>query len=383
MRPRLLATPLACLLGLAAAGGAAASIGSPPLVAAEAALVATGDGEILHEFDGDERLPMASITKLMTVLVALEELRPGKVVSVSASAVGIEGSSIFLQAGERLSVRDLIAAALVQSANDAAYALAAAADGEVATFVKRMNAEADELGLDDTRFANPAGLDAPGHYSTAHDILALARAAMANPLIRRVVRQEGGVIGGGRSLYAWNDLLDTYPGTVGVKTGHTDEAGWCQVAAARRDGTMIYTVVLGSPARGVRNRDLAELLTFGFDHFGEPALAVGGETYATATVPFENETVPLIAGETMEAVVRLDEPLDRTIVAPLSLEGPLERGEPVGTIRVTQDGELVTEIPLVVGRDVEEAGFGRRFSWYAGRALDEAGDLVGAIVPGL
>jgi serine-type D-Ala-D-Ala carboxypeptidase (penicillin-binding protein 5/6) len=384
MRRGLATLLLAGLLGLAAAGAAGASIGPPPSVDADAALVATGSGEILYELDGDERLPMASITKLMTVIVALEELRPRRTVAVSPAAVGIEGSSIFLQAGERLTVRDLLAAALVQSANDAAYALAAATTGgDIAEFVERMNDEAAELGLDDTRFENPAGLDARGHYSSARDILVLAREAMRRPVVRKLVRRSGGTIGGGRSLYAWNDLLRTYPGAFGVKTGHTDEAGWCQVAAARRGRSVAYAVILDGPSRAARNADLAELLTYGLDHFGRLSLVESGEAYATASVPFEEERVSLVAGDQMKALVRLDLPLTRQVVAPLALDAPLERGETLGVIRVMQAGKLIGEVPLVAGRDVEEPGFGRRFSWYAGRALDEAGDLVGAIVPGL
>jgi serine-type D-Ala-D-Ala carboxypeptidase (penicillin-binding protein 5/6) len=384
MRRALLPVLLGCLLALAVAGRASASIGPPPPVTADAALVATGSGEILYELDGGERLPMASITKLMTALVTLDELRPRRTVSVSPVAVGIEGSTIFLRAGERLTIRDLLAAALVHSANDAAYALAAATTGgDVAAFVERMNDEADDLGLDDTQFANPAGLDAPGHYSSARDVLALAREAMRRPVVRKLVRRRGGEIGGGRSLYAWNDLLRTYPGAFGVKTGHTSEAGWCQVAVARRGGSVAYAVILGSPARTVRNGDLAELLTYGLDHFGRLTLVESGRSYATASVPFEDERVPLVAGEGMRAVVRLDRPLNRQVVAPLAVDPPLERGETVGVIRVMQAGELVAEVPLVAGRDVEEPGFGRRLSWYAGRALDEAGDLIGAIIPGL
>jgi serine-type D-Ala-D-Ala carboxypeptidase (penicillin-binding protein 5/6) len=384
MRRGLATLLLGSILALAAAAAAAASIGPPPAVDADAALVATGSGEILYELDGEERLPMASITKLMTAIVTLEELRPSRTVGVSPAAVGVEGSSIFLQAGEQLTVRDLLAAALIQSANDAAYALAAATtDGDIAEFVERMNDEADELGLDDTQFANPAGLDAPGHYSSARDILVLAREAMRRPVVRNLVRRSGGTIGGGRSLYAWNDLLQTYPGVFGVKTGHTDEAGWCQVAAARRGRSVAYAVILDSPSRSVRNTDLAELLTYGLDHFGRLSLVESGESYATASVPFEDEPVPLVAGDGMRALVRVDRPLTRRVVAPLALDAPVERGETLGVIRVRQAGKLVGEVPLVASRDVDEPGFGRRFSWYAGRALDEAGDLIGAIVPGL
>jgi serine-type D-Ala-D-Ala carboxypeptidase (penicillin-binding protein 5/6) len=246
-----------------------------------------------------------------------------------------------------------------------------------------MNEEADVLGLDDTEFENPAGLDAPGHYSSVEDVFTLAREAMRRPIVRELVRKRGGTIEGGSRLYAWNDLLRTYPGVFGVKTGHTDEAGWCQVAAARRDGSVVYAVILGSPTRSIRNGDLAELLTYGLDHFGHLALVETGTSYATATIPFEDETVPLVAEEEMSALVRLDHPLRRQVVAPVAVDAPVARGDTLGVIRVTQDGELVAEVPLVAGRAVDEPGLGRRFSWYAGRALDEAGDLIGAVVPGL
>ena len=384
--PRRLVTPLLGLvLALTGAAGAQASIGPPPPVDAESALVATAAGEILYESDGDERLPMASITKLMTAIVALEELRPGRTISVDPAAVGITGSSIFLRSGEQLPVRDLLAAALIQSANDAAYALAAAAaDGDVAAFVRRMNRTADELGLEDTHFANPSGLDAPGHYSSARDILVLAREAMRRPIVEKLVRQRGAMIAGGRSLYAWNDLLGVYPGVFGVKTGHTSDAGWCQVVAARRRGRDVYAVILGSPARAVRNGDLAELLTFGLDHFGRQSLVEAGTSHATATVPFEDELrVPLVAAESVRKVIRLDRPLSRQVVAPVALDAPVQEGERVGTVRVTQAGKVVAEVPLVAGQDVEEPDFGERVSWYAGRALDEAGDLIAAVIPGI
>lgn len=385
MQRRLAALLLALGIVLAGGGVAAASVGPPPVVDAEAALVATADGEVLHELDGEERLPMASITKLMTALVALDELRPGEIVSVDPSVVGIEGSSIYLQPNEELTVRDLLAAALIQSANDAAYALAAAAaDGDVRAFVRRMNREADELGLDDTHYVNPAGLDAPGHYSSVRDIFRLAEVAMRRSVVRELVKQAGGTIGGGRTLFGWNDLLGTYPGLFGVKTGHTDEADWCQVAAARRQGSSVYAVILGSPSRATRNRDLAELLTFGLDHFGRVPLVASGERYATASVPFEeDDPVPLLAAEGADETVRLDQPLSRSVVAPLALDAPIEQGQAVGVVRVTQRGEVVAEVPLVAGRAVEEPGLGERVSWYAARALDEAGDLLGAVIPGL
>ena len=143
-------------------------------------------------------------------------------------------------------------------------------------------------------------------------------------------------------------------------------------------------MILGSPARTVRNGDLAELLTFGLDHFGRQSLVEAGTSHATATVPFEDELrVPLVAAESVRKVIRLDRPLSRQVVAPVALDAPVQEGEPVGIIRVTQAGKVVADVPLVAGQDVEEPDVGERVSWYAGRALDEAGDLIAAVIPGI
>jgi D-alanyl-D-alanine carboxypeptidase (penicillin-binding protein 5/6) len=155
------------------------------------------------------------------------------------------------------------------------------------------------------------------------------------------------------------------------------------VAVARRDGTVIYAVILGSPTRAGRNADLAELLTYGLDHFGRQSLVAAERAYARAELPFEDRTLPLVAAEAASAVVRLDQPLRRQVVAAAAVDAPVERGERLGVIRVTQAGKVVAEVPLVAARRVPEPGLGRRLSWYAGRALDEAGDLLGAILPGL
>ena len=190
MRKHAVAIVLALLLAAGLAGAAAAS--DPPPVDARAVLVADGrTGEILYERNADRSMAMASITKLMTALVTLENARPGAMVTVAPQAVSPGGSSIFLTAGERLRVRDLLAAALIQSANDSAFALAAeVGNGSVKRFVRMMNAKAEELGLDGTNYVRPDGLDVPGHVSTARDTFVLARAAMRQPLVRELVRKQ-------------------------------------------------------------------------------------------------------------------------------------------------------------------------------------------------
>jgi len=224
-------------------------------------------GEVLAQRDAQLRLPMASITKLMTALVVLDYARLDDVVTVGRGAASLGESTIGLVPGEQLTVRDLLAAALIQSANDAADALAVHVAGSEASFVRLMNEKARTLGLRDTHFANPHGLDAEGHYSSARDLTALARAAMRTPVVRDIVRRQTATIAGGRKLETWNDLLARFPGLIGVKTGHTENAGWSEVAAVRRPGFVLYATLLGEPTREERNSDLAQLLAWGLSQY--------------------------------------------------------------------------------------------------------------------
>jgi D-alanyl-D-alanine carboxypeptidase (penicillin-binding protein 5/6) len=363
------------LVALAAATPAEAAV-EPPPSSAHAVLVATGAGKVLYERNAERKLPMASITKLMTAIIVLERRRPGDLMTVRETAAAVGESSVHLRVGEKLSVRDLLAAALIQSANDAAVALAVGTAGNVSKFVGLMNVKAQRLGLTHTHFVRPDGLDIPGHYSSARDVLKLARVAMKKPFVRRLVAMRRATIAGGRSLFSWNDLLGRYPGLIGVKTGHTDAAGWCEVAAARRDGVTIYTVVLGSPSRAQRNADLARLLAWGQDLFGRLQVVSTGHTYATSAIRLGEDRLPLVASGPLSAVVRVDQPLVETVVAPALVSGPVEAGASLGEVRVSQRGRVVARAPLLAARAVEEPGFGHKLSWYSGRTLDEASDLL-------
>ena len=357
------------------------SAASPPAVSAKAVVVGDSSGTILYDLHDDQRLAMASITKIMTALVTLEQTRPAQRVRIKEQASSIGESTFHLRAGERLRVRELLTAALVQSANDAAYALAAyVGHGKVKVFVRLMNERAAELGLNDTHYARPDGLDAPGHYSTALDTLKLAREAMKKRLFRKIVRMKGGVVAG-RRLYVWNDLLRLYPGTIGVKTGHTDRAGWSEVAAAKRDGLTLYAVLLGGPSRTRRNRDLAALLDWGFDQYGRVRLISAGRNYATAAIPFSDERLPLVAARGSSAVVKLARPLVEQVSAPEEVNLPIARGQQVGEIRIYDGERVVARRPLVAAVAVGEPGLRRRVGWYAGRALDEAGDMLSSLSP--
>ena len=265
IRVRVASTAMRRLLPvLAALVLAAPALAATPQVNARAWRVENGaTGEVLLGHDDRAKVPIASITKLMTVVVALEHARLDEVVRIPRR-VSVPGeSTLNLRPGERVSVRDLVEAALIQSANDAAYALAYhVGDGSEARFVAMMNAKARALGLTDTHFLRPDGLDVRGHLSSARDVTKLARVAMQRPVIRAIVRRRSDEAAG-RRLSTWNDLLGRFPGLIGVKTGHTRAAGWSQVAAARGRGLTIYATILGSPTRSQRNADLSRLLAWG------------------------------------------------------------------------------------------------------------------------
>jgi D-alanyl-D-alanine carboxypeptidase (penicillin-binding protein 5/6) len=367
-------------VGAAALAASAAAL-PPPSVTARAVLVGNGaTGDLLYGVRQAQKVPIASITKVMTALVVLENADPDDIVTVGGPAPTVGGSTIGLRAGERLSVRDLLTAALVQSANDAAYALAYhVGEGSVPRFVSLMNRKARELGLRDTRFARPDGLDTAGHHSSARDLFKLARVAMHKPLFRKLVRIRTTTIPGGRVLRNWNDLLFEYGGTIGVKTGHTSGAGWSQVAAARRNGITLYAILLGGQSRSGRNADLVEMLEWGFDQYRTVRAIDDGRAYAEALVPYGDERLALVTQEPVDLLVRVGLPLVEQVVAPAMIDPPVARGERLGEVRVLLDGRVVARQPLVAAAAVEAPGFGDRLGWYADRALHHAGSLFSGL----
>ena len=363
------------VVAVAALALAAPVLAAPPQVTGRAYVVENGStGEVLLARNARAAVPIASITKLMTVLVTLEHARPADVVVVDPRAASVGESSANLRAGERLTVRELLEAALIQSANDAADALALhVGHGNQQRFVAMMNAKARELGLRSTHFARPDGLDAPGHVSSARDVTLLARIVMHRPLVRQIVRQRAATISGGRGLHTWNDLLSTYPGIFGVKTGHTSAAGWSQVAAARRGAVTVYTTLLGSPDRSSRNLDLAELLDWGFSRYRSAAVVVRGRAYAQAELGYGRKPVVLVAAGSLTPSVRVGLPLVRRVVAADVADLPVARGRSLGRILVYQRGKLLGTVPLVASRGVARPSLRGRAGWYATRTLHHMG----------
>jgi serine-type D-Ala-D-Ala carboxypeptidase (penicillin-binding protein 5/6) len=346
----------------------AAQAGPPPVTARSYLVLNASTGEVLASRDVHARVPVASITKLMTVLVALGRSDPSKQITVDEDAADVGESTVHLRSGERLSLSDLIEAALIQSANDAADAIADGW-GDRDAFVAAMNRRALAMNLRDTRFVRPDGLDAPGHVSSAWDVTRLAQAAMREPIVRATVRQRTAVIAGGRRLHTWNDLLGSFPGLIGVKTGHTSAAGWCEVAAAREPGTTIYATILGSPSRSQRNADLAALLRWGLSRYRVARVIERARPYALAEVGYGRAPLALVAPSNAVRAVRHGRPLVERVVAATAVDLPVRAGTQLGRVEVYDRGRMVAVRPLVASRSIERPGAVARARFYANRTL--------------
>lgn len=363
-------TVLLAFLALSAPAAAAT-----PEVDARAYLVMNAaNGEVLLARNAHDRLPVASITKLMTALLTVSSAKPNDLVVVDSEAAGVTGSTIGLRAGERLRVRELLAASLIQSANDSAVALGEYVEGRTGDpFAQLMNSRAQSLGLEDSRFVRPDGLDVAGQYSSAWDVTKLGLVAMRNPVIRGLVRQESATISGGRTLHTWNDLLGEFPGVFGVKTGHTSVAGWSQVAAARGNGVTIYATVLGSPSRSVRNADLEELLGWGMSRYAVVPLAPAGRVYGRVAATYGEEAVPVVAARPLRRAVRIGRPLVQRIVLPSQVDLPVRRGDILGELRVYERNRLLGSSPLAAAENRDAPSKVERVKWYAGRTVSHIG----------
>ncbi|MBE6627453.1 MAG: D-alanyl-D-alanine carboxypeptidase [Ruminococcaceae bacterium] len=241
----------------------------PSVSAKSAILMLASTGEILYQKDCDVKLPMASTTKIMTALVALELGSPKQMIAVSPEAVGVEGSSIYLTAGEQLSLEQLLYALLLESANDAAVAIACGLSGSVDSFAKKMNEKADSLGLVQTHFTNPHGLDHEEHYTTARELAIITQALLKDPLLRTIVSTRKTTIphdgtDSVRLLVNHNKMLRLYDGCIGVKTGFTKRSGRCLVSAAERDGVELIAVTLNASDDW---NDHTALLNYGFSRY--------------------------------------------------------------------------------------------------------------------
>jgi len=328
-----------------------------PDVTMRAGALVDGDGRSLWSRRETERRSMASITKIMTAVVALERSELTSTVVIPKASVQVGESSAFLRPGEELPMEEVLKALLVKSGNDAAVAIARHVAGTDEAFVQLMNEKAVELGLKNTHFANAHGLDAPGHYTTAADLAVLGRYAMTKPTFREIVGMRTVTIGSGKrkeTLHTTDLLLGNYEGAIGIKTGFTDEAGYSVLSAAQRGGVTLYAVVLDTSSELQRFREAKEVLDWGFAHYRPQQLAVGGTIVAKAPVSdYLDVQVPAaVSGDTTVTVLDLNGPISRRITVS-TISAPVKRGQTVGVATFAQAGKTIASVPLVATEDVK------------------------------
>jgi serine-type D-Ala-D-Ala carboxypeptidase (penicillin-binding protein 5/6) len=365
----LAATLLA--FAFACAPAAAADAGNLPGVHAEnAILVDARDGHVLFRRNADVRRPIASTTKLMTALLSVERLPLKRRLRAAPYAAAAAESQIGLVRGERMSVADLLRALMLESANDAAVTLARGAGGSVQSFVALMNRRAQELGLKDTHYANPVGLDEAGNYSSARDLSALTRLVLRDDFLAETADMPRARLLTGshpRIVDNRNDLVARVPWIEGVKTGHTSRAGYVLVGAGTRKGAQLVSVVLGTPSVSARDADTLAQLDRGFALYRRVAALRRGRPVAEAKVRyFGDRKVAVEPARTAAISVRSGERVRTRVTAPGELDGPLAEGARVGSAAVFVDGKRVRTIALVTGDAVPKAGIVRKLAhWLA------------------
>jgi D-alanyl-D-alanine carboxypeptidase (penicillin-binding protein 5/6) len=345
----------------ALAGAATAKERAPRPEARAWVLVDATDGDRLAGRDISSRHAIASTTKLMTAYLALRELPlDKKLVAPDYHPTSPLESLAGLAPGERMSVRDLLYALLLASANDAAVTLAEGVSGSVPRFVREMNQTAAALGLTGTHYENPIGLDSASNYSSAEDLASLTLRLRREPLFRRIVDTQQAVLKTGdhtREISNRNLLLFKVPWVNGVKTGHTLEAGDVLVGSGTRKGATLVSVVLGAPSESARDEGTLELLDYGFSLYHREAAVKKGERVASPDLKYQDTTLPLIAERGLTVGARRGQRVETSVSAPVEVEGPIRRGERFGAVTVTVDGRDAGKVPLVAAHAADEATF--------------------------
>lgn len=330
---------------------------APAVSAAAATVMHVETGTVVFEKNADGQMLIASTTKIMTALVVLEHCALSEPVEILPEYTAVEGSSMYLRAGETYTVEELLYGLMLASGNDAATALACHTAGSIEAFAQLMNDKAAVLGLENTSFRNPHGLDAEGHYSTARDLATLACYAMQNEQFRTIVSTNSITIGA-QTYTNHNRLLRTYPGALGVKTGYTEAAGRILVSCAQRDNTQFICVTISDPNDW---DDHTRLLDWAFDEYEYREIVSAETAYALPVLSGEDELCTAVPESPVSLFLKKDTPVDVQVSLPRYVFAPVVRGDAVGSLAVTTaDGEAV-EVPLVYRADVP-LNFGARLT---------------------
>lgn len=354
---------------IAPAVWSASIVPPPPEIAAKSwVLMDAASGDVLAEHDGDARLPPASLTKMMTAYIATLEMKRGRIhpndmVTISEKAWRTGGSKMFVEVGKQISVDDLFHGIIIQSGNDASIALAEHIAGSEEAFTALMNAEAQRLGMRNTHFLDATGLPNPGHYSSAHDMAILARAIIhADPAHYAIYAQKyflwNGIKQPNRNLLLWRD-----DGVDGLKTGHTEEAGYCLVASAKRGDQRLIAAVFGTDSEAARATETAKLLGYGFRFFESKTFYRKGSVLTQAPV-WKGAVRTVKAGVNADVAVSVAageaDKLVAQIVLKPTLIAPVKQGDVIGKVEVRQGDKVVKQADVVALENVEQGGFFRR-----------------------
>ena len=343
--------------------GAALDIGARSAVLLEPSTL-----EILYESNPDEKLPPASITKIMSLVLIMEaidrgDLKIDDVISASAHAASMGGSQIWLKENESMTVDDLLKATVIASANDATVALAEAVAGSEEGFVGLMNEKARALGMNGTVFKNATGLDAEGHLSTAHDVALMSAELLKHPLIKDYSTVWMDSLRDGQSeLVNTNKLVRFYKGTTGLKTGTTSDAGYCLAASAERDGMELVAVIMGGESSAARFEGAKKLLDYGFANYSFQKIAPEFRNGTRIAVKGgEEPDVPLAAGEGIGILLKKSERANVTqnVNLPASVKAPVREGDKAGEIEIFAGDTLIGVIDITAQESVKKMSFGR------------------------
>lgn len=332
-------------------------------------LIERDTGKIIFEKEAHEKLPPASMTKIMTLLLIMEELEKGSLkkeetIRISENAASMGGSQIFLEAGEEMKVNDLLKGIAIASANDASVALAERIAGSEEAFVKKMNDKVKELGLKNTVFQNVTGLPAENHYSTAYDMAMMAKELLSHESITDYTSIYEDYLRKGTDNEFWlvntNKLVRFYPGVDGLKTGFTNEAKYCLTATAKKGDMRVIAVVMGLDTPKARNATVSKMLDYAFNTYETKKLFDKGQAITELNLlKAENRKTAVVASESISTLFKKGDTIDEltTSVKLDSVELPLKKGDQVGTLQVKNGEELISETPLIVNEDVDKASF--------------------------
>ena len=337
------------------------------LNAKSAILMEESTGNILYESNPNERLPIASVTKVMTMLLIMEAVDSGKIslddmVTVSENAMSYGGSTMFLETGEQLTVNDMLKGIAVASANDGCVAMAEHLAGSESAFVDMMNEKAKELGMENTHFMNTNGLDEDDHYSSARDVAIMSRELMKHETIFNYTSIWMDTLRGGKfQLANTNKLIRFYDGANGLKTGSTSKALCCLSAAAKRNDMQLIAVVLGAPTSAERFASAKSLLDYGFANYAvNTQITAGDEVQKIAVEKGVDKEVGVVAGDSCSTLVKKgqEDNITKEIKIDETITAPIEAGQKIGTMTISRDGEVIADIDLNASSAVEKKGIG-------------------------